>query len=583
MSATDPQLNLVNSWDEAQAFTRWMEEPHDWLALDTETEGLDYWRDNLRLVQIGDTDTGWAIPWQGWGGLAKQAIENYPGPMVMHNSKFDLHFLEHNGIKVPRAQLHDTMAMVALLEPTLAKGLKPASERHVMKGAQAGDKLLQSAMAKNKWDWATVPIDLPEYWAYAALDTVLTAGLARKLYPQLVEKPAFRAYQYEVAVAQVLCDMERAGMLIDVVHTEKAHAWMAEREDILYEYFTRDLEISNPFSDRQLITWFEGQGYEFTKVTDNNNLALDGEVLDNIAMDRPDLEPVAEAVQDLRGFHKTKGTYFEAFLELADEDDRLHTSINPLGAVTGRMSSSRPNLQNVPSRQDGKLVRSSFIAAPGHTLISADFDQIEYRIMASRAGEKALIDAINSGQDLHTYMTSVVYNKPMEDVTPTERRIMKNATFGFLYGAGDGKFASMAGIRIDEARAFRSVYAEKFPGINSYAKEMTYLGQTHQAYTTEFLGRPQMVRPDDGGYKLLNYVTQGEAGDVLKKKLVELSMTEIGSSLRLPIHDEILFEVLEEEADHTVTIIQEIMPETSGFDVNLSVGVDVIKNWGAKY
>jgi DNA polymerase-1 len=160
---------------------------------------------------------------------------------------------------------------------------------------------------------------------------------------------------------------------------------------------------------------------------------------------------------------------------------------------------------------------------------------------------------------------------------------MKNATFAFLYGAGDAKFARMAGIEIAGAREFRKTYAQEFPAINEYARRIEIEGDTGGEIETGYLGRKQRVRKKDGSYKLLNYVTQGEAGDVLKKKLVELSMTDVGPHMRLPIHDEILFEVPEDQIPEALGIIQAVMPENDAFSVPLSVGTEVIDNWGEKY
>ena len=583
MSVADIQLALVDEWSEAEKFQRWMSEPHEWLAIDTETGGLDWWRDDLRLVQIGDAQKGWAIPWQRWGGIAAQAIENYTSPMVMHNTKFDLHFLEHNGVKVPRHLLHDTMPMVGLLEPTKSKALKSASERHVFKGANDGSRLLQSVMSKGKWDWDTIPIEVPEYWSYAALDVVLTAGMAKKLYPVLSGTTAFNAYGYEVAVAQVLCDMEKQGLLLNTEYIHKRFRWLDAEEDVLRDFFSREMSVNNPHSDKQLINWFQNYGYVFTEFTDKGNVKLDQMVLDQIQVERPELKVVCKTITKVRNYRQFKTTYFGSFIDMKDETDRLHTSINPMAAVTGRMSASRPNLQNVPQRKQGGMVRRSFIASPGTKLISADFDQIEYRIMVSRAGEQRLIEAIHAGQDLHTYMTSIVYEKPMESVSPQEREIMKNATFAFLYGAGDAKFARMAGIQIDQAKTFREVYARRFPAINSYALRVDREGSNGSMIETQYLGRRQTVYKRKESYKLLNYVTQGEAGDVLKKKMVELSMTDIGHHMRLPIHDEILFEVPDDEVDHTLEVIKAVMPENDAFDVPLSVGTEVVSNWGEKY
>lgn len=159
---------------------------------------------------------------------------------------------------------------------------------------------------------------------------------------------------------------------------------------------------------------------------------------------------------------------------------------------------------------------------------------------------------------------------------------MKNATFAFLYGAGDVKFSGMAGIDVDEAKAFRTKYAEEFPAIAAYARDVEREAASG-GVTTDYLGRLQQVKDGEGAYKLLNYVTQGEAGDVLKKKLVELAMTEVGPHMRLPIHDEILFEAPEEEVPMVLDTIKEVMPERNHYKVPLSVGAEVIDSWGEKY
>ena len=160
---------------------------------------------------------------------------------------------------------------------------------------------------------------------------------------------------------------------------------------------------------------------------------------------------------------------------------------------------------------------------------------------------------------------------------------MKNATFAFLYGAGDKKFAGMAGISQEDAIAFRRMYSQEFPSIDHYARIVINLGQTNGSATTGYLGRTQVVTSKKKAYKLLNYVTQGEAGDVLKAKMVELSMTDAGQYMRLPIHDEILSEVPAEYAEDVKQIIEDVMPERNRFAVPLSVGADIVDRWGDKY
>lgn len=579
----DPELRLMETMDDANEFFSWLGQRRTWLGIDTETGGLDYYRDRLRTVQFGDATVGWTIPWEGWGGVAKQAIEAYTGLIAMHNTKFDLHFLEHNGVDFPRHNLHDTMPMVGLLEPAKLKGLKPSAQRHVFPGVQYAQQEFTRAKSKGKWTFDTMPIEHPAYWAYASLDPVVTSMLAEKLYPYLGPANLLRAYDTEVALAQVLTDMESRGMLVDLDYSEQMSAWLWAQEEPLLVAIKAATGVDNPHSDAQMIKWFQKQGHIFLKLTDKDNIAFDSLVLDEIMETGNWYGLVAEQLKVVRDVHKERVTYFDAFLSFADEHGRLHTQINPMEAITARMSSERPNLQNIPARVHGKRVRDAFLAAVGYDLIAADYDQIEYRILVVRAGEQRLIDAINAGQDLHAYMAAVVYNIPIESVQPAQRALMKNATFAFLYGAGDEKFARMAGITVQQAKGFRQLYAQQFPAINTYARTMIKAAQRDGGATTPYLGRRQVLKDRKRQYKLLNYVTQGEAGDVLKAKMVELSMTDVGPYMSLPIHDELLFETPQEFSQEAKQIILEVMPENNAFDVPLSVGADIMTRWGDKY
>lgn len=578
----EASLTLVETLDDALAFRTWLGERRPWLGVDTETGGLDWYREPLRLVQVGDANAGWAFAWDDWAGVLKETMPRYDGPMALHNAKFDLHFMEDNGLHLDRRHVYDTMRMVGLVEPTRSAALKSAAVRHIDPGAAAGERLLRKAMAKNRWTWATVPVDLPEYWAYGALDPVLTSRLAEIFYPQIISQGLDRAFAVECDLVKILCDMEKAGMRVDIEYTTQKRDQLLDAEHAMERWFD-DLGISNPRSDAKIITWFQSQGYVFRSMTEKGNISLDSTVLTEIARERPDLAVVANAVESYRDYGKMRKTYFDSYLEFADDEDRVHSHINTMGARTGRMSSQRPNLQNVPARRHGKLVRDCFIPAPGHKLIAADFDQIEYRIMIARAGEEMLVDAINEGRDLHSYMASVVWDRPMESITPDERSLMKNATFAFLYGAGDAKFSVMAGISVKEAKAFREMYQQRFPAIAKYAHTITSYGRAKGEIQTEYLGRKQAVDDPNKAYKLLNYVTQGEAGDVLKVSMTQLANTEVGPFMRLPIHDELLFEVPEDQVEMAVETIQQVMPENDYYSVPLSVGVDVVDRWGDKY
>jgi hypothetical protein len=244
----EPSLNLVETFDEAESFVRWLGERRQILAVDTETGGLEWWKDGLRLVQFGDLSAGWAIPWHLWSGLILDVLGRYEGDIVFHNLKFDLKYLEHHGVTLNRAKLHDTRAMAHIIDPTKPTGLKPLAIRLIDNTAGSGQDDLKSAMAKNGWTWATVPHDLPAYWVYSALDTVLTAHLYAELFPQIVT--GFReVYELEIASTLVLNDMEVRGARIDLDYCEEKLVLLSTYADDMREWVQDNYNLaagSNP-------------------------------------------------------------------------------------------------------------------------------------------------------------------------------------------------------------------------------------------------------------------------------------------------------------------------------------------------
>ncbi len=568
MSIGNVQLTLVETMEDANALMSWLGNDRYILGADTETTGLDWWRDNIRLVQVGDTTHGWAIPFERWGGLVHEIFNRYDRSMVFHNSKFDLHMLETAGVPIKRELVHDSMAMAHIMEPHKRIGLKAAATRHVDRAASKGDKELKIAFMKNKWNWATVPIDLPEYWVYSALDPVLAALLTEKLYPQ-VHAHHRELYETEVAVAQVLTDMERRGIRVDREYSrDRSHAL----EGFLVEmhgWLRASGAPANFSSDATMIKWFEAQGHVFTKRTSKGKTAFDAEVLTDMG------HPVATQLLRWRKAAKTK-TYFDSYEDFG-HGDRIHTSIRAFGTKTGRMSAVRPNLQNIPSN---RYVRNAFIPSEGNKLVLADFDQIELRIMAHYANERGLIDAVLRGEDLHEYIGKMIYQK--DEISKAERDVTKGANFAKIYGAGVAKFADTAGIPFDQAGRFMKMYDAKFPGITRYMSELTNAVNRDGEVITPYLGRRQ-VAAKGSAYKVVNYFIQGTAADVLKKKIVELSMTDMSRFMLIPIHDEIAFDVPAEDAEEVALEIEKVLSETEAFSLPLSVGSDVVDRWGEKY
>lgn len=584
---TDIALHWVQTLDEAMALKRWLGErrPGGWLGVDTETTGLDWWRDKLRTVQFGDRHQGWTVEWSEWAGLAKECLAAYDGPICMSNNKFDTHFLETNGVPLKRWLVHDTRAMGHILDPVRRSGLKPTATRVLGQWAAYGETELKQAMMSGGYDWATVPVEL--LWQYAAFDTVLTAQLAEELWPKIASGYQ-GVYDLEIASTQVLTDMERRGIQTD-------RGWMVQHSDEWQQIANqcaielRQWHIGNPGSDKQVIAALrEFLGWQPVVFTEKGNISLEREVLQGIH------HPIADLVVEYRMNNKLQ-QYVTQHLELAGPDGMLHCSINPLGARTGRTSASRPNLQNLPA--DDKRIRKGFTSRSGNLLISADYDQIEGRLFAHFSGDENMLKSIvygdeqtalgRPGYDMHSMAARLVFSLGLEaDVPKPLRNQVKGIQFGKLFGAGLDKFMAMSGLGQNDATARLAQYEDTFPetrknGFQSRITRRLYERekQTGEAYVMTPYGRKEPCWPSQA-YKAVNYLIQGTAADVMKDRMVALSKTWVGEHMLLTIHDEFLFDVPEEAVYDAVRTIREVMPENNRFAVPLSVDVEVMRRWG---
>lgn len=566
----DASFNLVESFADVERFMTWLGERRTWMAVDTETSGLDWWRDKLRLVQIGDPHTAWAFSWEDWTGVIKEVLHSYQGATAYHNAKFDVHFLETNGVKLNRSVIHDTRAMAHILEPGLPSGLKAVGTRSIHPSAALGDRELKAVMMKNRWEWGTIPISVPQYWQYACLDVILTSRIAEAFYPD-IHNSYKELYEIEVWNALTLVDMERRGIRVDLAFCHENVGKISEYEVAMEQWFLDTYGLKNPRSTAQVAQVFLDAGVNLIATTKSGQWQMDEWALSGIN------HPMAQEILNYREQIKIRSTYLDDFISFAD-GDVLHGSINPLGARTGRMSMQRPNLQNVPR----SWVRSAFIPRPGNKLVLVDFDQIEFRLLAHYAGEQSLIQAVLDGDDLHSYVGRMVYNQA--EISREQRQIVKHANFAKIYGAGVEKFAATAGISVPDAQSFNEKYDRSFPAIVSWVNKITGIGnRASRDLITPYLGRRQVVQKGHGGYKLVNYFIQGTAVDVLKRKIVELSMTNSDQFMLFPIHDEIAFDVPEEYVEDIQRETALVMQDLTSFSVPLTVGSEVVNNWGEKY
>lgn len=574
---------------------RWLGERRPVLGSDTETGGLTWWNNALRLVQFGDLDTGWVVPWQLWGGVAKEALERYEGEVVFHNAAFDLRFLEENGVDVRdlRSRTHDTSVQAVLLDSTrigTRRKLKTLAEEHVDRNATRGEELLSSGMAKNGWTWGTVPVNFPPYWAYSALDPVLAAHLHVKQMPK-IRAQHHEVYEVEMALLHILSAMERRGLLVDEEYARGKAEAMGQFEEAMLAYigerwpaFRRkrgrkgaEEEYISLGSDCLAKVLLE-EGAPLTKTTKTGKFSVDEEVLSGLASAGFEL---ATCITQVKQAHKFKTSYFDAILANL-HGGRVRPSLNPIGARTGRMSVSRPPFQQLPS--DSPLVRDAIVAGEGNALLTVDYDQIQLRMLAHYAQEETMLEAIRTGEDLHWANARMLYGP---DATPKHRKLAKGGAFGKVFGAGPATLASQQGIPLADAQAFMGRFDAKFQGVAGFQRDVERIVRERQSggrrgYIDTFIGRRLYV--DKGKeYTGVCFTCQGGEADVVKLRIIELDKAGLADFALLPVHDEILFEVPERDAKEMLPEIERVMTDADTFSVPMSASGQIIARWGDPY
>ena len=582
MSLPDFSLNLVDSVESAGRFLTWLGERRPVLAIDTETTGVG-WTDTVRLVQFGDGAGGWAVPIRNWRGVAAaglDAVAAGQGTVVMHNAQFDQHKLDNDGFSTPRWDtVEDTLILSRLKDPHLPAGLKPLCSRVFGSESVAGQALLSEQMRENRWTWATVPDVLPAYWAYGVLDTCLTALAYDHLLPQVPRA----AYDREMSVLEVMYGAEKRGMKIDVAYTESLRdEWRAEAAELRAHLQAKG--IQNPGSNHQVTLHLKEAGWVPSEFTDTGLPKLDKVVLAGLTARYGD---VAEPLIRYRRINDWCSTYLDTFLRDRDSDDRVHASINTMGARTGRMSITNPPLQTLPSKEAS--IRNCIIPYnEGEVLYAIDFSQIEMRMLAHYSGDDALIAAVEA-EDLHRFCASLAYGVSETEVTDLQRKIAKNTNFARVYGAGPQKIADTAGVPLAQIQGYIDAFDSRFPDVSKFMDAVTHkakyrLASEGQAYVTTSGGRKAVGEPDKL-YALTNACLQGSAADVFKQAIVSVDSTDgLRDTIVGPIHDELLFSFPKETAEAQAATALDAMQDLTGFRVPMRCEVTgPLTRWGDAY
>ena len=584
-----------------------------YVAIDTETDGLD--AVSCRLVGISlATRPGHAcyIPLAHGIGEGLALADDVPSQLaeadvlarlkpllqdasimkILQNAKFDLQVLGQRKIEVHPVE--DTMLMsYALAAGQRGHGMDELSELYLGHKPISIKEFLGTGKSQITFD----QVPLEKATPYAAEDADITFRLWQMMRPELVRDRVVSVYQTtEKPLVPVIVDMEKNGICVDHnvlsrLSGEFAQKMAAMEEDI-YKFAGETFNIASPKQLGDIL--FDKMGLPGGKKTKTGAWGTGADVLEGLAAEGHDL---AAQVLEWRGLAKLKSTYTDALPEFINpETGRIHTSYSLASTTTGRLASSDPNLQNIPIRtEDGRRIRTAFVAEKGNLLVSADYSQIELRLLAHIADIDSLRQAFADGQDIHAMTASEMFGVPLADMTAETRRRAKAINFGIIYGISAFGLANQLGISRGEASDYIKAYFEKFPGIKDYMEAVKQEAHA-QGYVSTLFGRRIYLREIDSKIPArrafaeraaINAPIQGSAADIIRRAMIAmppvLKKKSPKSRMLLQVHDELIFEAPESETDKLMQNVREVMQNACAPRLSLSVPLVVeaqaAKNW----
>lgn len=507
---------------------------------------------------------------------------------VGHNIKYDMVILQRVG--VPVSPVDDTMLLSHCLE-----GGQHDQKMDTLAQLFLGHTTIPfkdvAGSGKSQITFDYVPLDRAR--DYAAEDADITLRLWHELKPRLSPERVTRIYQsIERPLILVIAEMEQVGVKVDRVELERMSGEFGHRmqylEKEIHELAGHPFKIGSPKQLGEVL--FDELGLEGGKKGKSGAYATGADILEGLAVQG---HALPQKVLDWRQLSKLKSTYTDTLVQqINPETGRVHTSFAMAAASTGRLASSDPNLQNIPIRTaEGRRIRDAFVAEPGHVLLSADYSQIELRLLAHVADIDTLKQAFMDGLDIHAMTASQVFSVPLEDMDAETRRKAKAINFGIIYGISAFGLARQLGIGRDESKAYIDAYFERYPGIRDYM-ERTKKEAKELGYVTTLYGRKCHVpgindrNPSTRGFyerAAINAPLQGSAADIIKRAMIRvpgaLKDAGLGAKMLLQVHDELLFEVADSEAEATAACVKDVMEGAAQLSVPLTVETGAGNNW----
>ena len=574
----------------------------DLVALDTETTSLEPMQAQLVGISLSIAPfSGAYIPLSHrYAGAPQQLdlaqvlarlkpwLEDPQQKKLGQNLKYDTHVLANHGIRL-QGVAHDTLLQSYVLEAHKPHGMDSLAHRHLNYKTVSYEEVAGKGAKQIGFD----QVDIETASFYAAEDADITLQLHQTLYPRIAsdEKLKHIYETIELPTAEVLFDIERTGVLLDsqllASQSHELGLKLVELERQAHALAEQPFNLNSPKQIQDIL--FNQLGLPVKKKTPSGTPSTDEDVLQELALDYP----LPKVLLEYRGMAKLKSTYTDKLPRMVDaRTGRVHTSYNQAVAVTGRLASSDPNLQNIPVRSvEGRRIREAFIAPPGSVLVSSDYSQIELRIMAHLSHDAGFLRAFAAGEDIHRATAAEVFGVTVEEVSSEQRRYAKVINFGLIYGMSAFGLASQLGIERSAAQSYIDRYFARYPGVADYMNRTREQART-QGYVETVFGRRLWLPEIQGGNGMrrqaaeraaINAPMQGTAADLIKLAMIAvhgyLQGEKLQSRIIMQVHDELVLEVPEAELTLIQTELPRLMTEIAQLAVPLEVSVGTGPNW----
>lgn len=586
-----------------QDLDRWLEllQNAPLFALDTETDSLDYMQANLVGISFAlENGKSAYLPLRHdyLGAPAqldfattlaklKPIFENPQIKKVGQNFKFDLTIFARFGINV-EGLAFDTMLESYVLDSTGRHNMDDLALRYL--GHQTIS--FEDLAGKGKNQLTFNQIELEQATQYAAEDADITMKLHQVLWQKLSAEPSLVALyeQIELPLASVLSHIERNGVLIDsdalFIQSQEISLRLQQLEQQAYELAGQTFNLASTKQLQEIL--FDKLGLPVLRKTPKGAPSTNEEVLEELAYEHE----LPKILVEHRGLSKLKSTYTDKLPQMiSPATGRVHTSYHQAVTATGRLSSSDPNLQNIPIRnEEGRRIRQAFIAREGYQILAADYSQIELRLMAHLSKDEGLTQAFNNGQDIHRSTAAEIFAVPLEQVTSEQRRSAKAINFGLIYGMSAFGLSRQLGIARNEAQKYMDLYFQRYPNVLTFMQDIQQKAKA-QGYVETLFGRrlylPEInssnaMRRKGAERVAINAPMQGTAADIIKRAMIAIQQQIAQNDdieMIMQVHDELVFEVRQDKLEHYQQQIKKLMENAAELSVPLIVEVGIGDNW----